>query len=250
MTSRPLLGLLAALAAVFSVPSVSAAVPARERAESALREAVSSADEGVRLFALERAAATSAPGLEAGARHAAASSDRVERCLALELLTRIDVAGNREVFVDALGSPFRSVRLRALKALETLSDKSLSPRLIEVLEHDPDPDLQALAARSLGNIGALDAREALHRAVTTGHPVVQTAATRALVAIGDLGVGRLLLERARVAGGSERRRLFGLVALVPDADLVPSLTALLEDPDREVRVAAAAAILNIVGPAR
>lgn len=250
MTIHTLIGLAAASAAVLTALPVSATVPPRERAESALREAVSSEDGGLRRFALEKALAAPAADLQAGARLAAASADRVERSLALELLARIDVSGNRALFVEALGSPYRSVRLRALVALESLSDRSLSPRLVEVLEQDPDPDLRALAARALGRAGAAEAREALQGAVESGHPVVQTAATQALVALGDLGAGRLLLERARAASGSERRRLFGLVALVPDAGLVPALTELLEDSDREVRVGAAAAILSILGPSR
>ena len=250
MTSRPSIGLAAALAIVLAALPAPAEAPPSERAAEVLRDAVAGKDEGARLLALEKAATLRLPGLEAAARKAAYSADRVERMLALELLASIDVAGNRAVFLEALRSPFRSVRLRALRALLTLSDPNLAARFVEVLEMDPDPDLRALAARGLIPPCAPESRAVLRRAVATGHPVVQTAATRALVASGDLGIGIELLERARGARGAERRRLFGLVALVPDPDLVPLLGKQLEDPDQELRVSAAAAILSILGPPR
>jgi len=250
MTSRRLIQLGAALAAVLAVLSALAEIPPGERAAAVLRDAVAGKEEGARLFALEKAATLRVSGLEEAARRAATSSDRVERSLALEILARIDVAGNGDLFLGALDSPFRSVRLRALKALVMLPDPSFAPRLIEVLEHDPDPDLRALAARGLGLPGAPEARAALRGALANGHPVVQAAAARALVAGGDLGIGRELLARARVATGTERRKLLGLVALVPDPGLVPPLAELLEDSDSVVRVAAAAAILSILEQSR
>jgi HEAT repeat protein len=250
MTFCQHIGIAAAMAVVLAAQPAEAEVSPAERAAEVLREAAAGKDEGARLFVLEKATTVRVPGLEASARQAASSADRVARTLGLELLAAIDAAGNREVFLEALGSPYRSVRLRALRALLTLSDAGLATRFVEVLEKDPDPDLRALAARGLRPPCTPEAQAALRRAVATGHPVVQTAAVRALVANGDFEVGLELLERARGAFGAERRRLFDLVGLVPDPDLVPLLGKLLEDPDRELRAEAAAAILSSLGPSR
>ncbi len=241
-------GVAAAFAASLLVRPALAEAPPGDRAAQVLRDAALGKDVGARLFALEKAPSGDVPGLEEAARRAAASPDRVEQATALEALARIGVARNRELFIEALGSPYRSVRLRALKALLTLSDPGLAQRFLSVLQNDPDPDLQALAAEGLGLRGLADGRAALARAIESGHPVVQRAAVRALVATGDLGFGSSLLARARSEVGPERRRLFALVALVPDPRLVPSLVELLEDPDGESRVAAAIAILSILRP--
>lgn len=219
--------------------------PPAARAADVLREAGQSPDEGVRLLALERAGSVKVPSLEAAAIKATRSTDRIELSLALEALARIDVARNRDTFVAALRSEYRSVRLRGLRALLTLDDAGLTPRYVEVLAKDPDPDLRALAARGLGSPASPEGRAALRGAVAKDHPIVQNAAVKALVASGDLEIGHELLERARATSGPERRRLFGLVGLVPDPTLVPVLARLLEEPDAEVRVLAAAAIVTI-----
>jgi HEAT repeat protein len=215
------------------------------RATALLAEAMGAEAEGVRLQAVELAAALSSPGLEDAGRRAAASPDRVERTLALELLGRIDATRNRELFIAALTSPYRSVRVRAVLALGTLKDRELMRPLMLVLEQDADPDLRALAARALGAAGGQDARSALRRALGDSHPVVQEAAVLALVASGDLEVGFELVNRARSASPGEASRLLGLAGLVPNQALVPDLGEMLSNPFAEVQVAAAAAILRI-----
>lgn len=220
------------------------------KATALLAEAMEAPEEAVRLQAVELAAGLSSPGLEAAGRRAAASPDRVEQSLALELLGRIDVAGNRDLFVAALTSPFRSVRVRAVEALGTLKDHELVVPLTSVLEHDPDPDVRALAAEALGAVGGQAERSALRRALGDPHPVVQLAAVLGLAQGGDLEVGFELLNRANGTGPAEAVRILGLVGQVPNRALVPGLVTLLSSPVAAVRVAAAAAILRIDERAR
>ncbi|MFN7987127.1 MAG: HEAT repeat domain-containing protein [Thermoanaerobaculia bacterium] len=240
---------IAVCAAVLGRP-VAADEAAAGRAAKVLADTATGKDEGARLFTLEKAPATGIPGLEEAARHSATSSDRTERALALALLARIDVSRNRDLFVEALRSPFRVVRLRALNGLLSLEDPALAPLFVSSLENDPDPDLRALAARGLGLAGLESGREALRKALENGPPVVQRAAVEALVASGDRSSGGRLLERARGASGQERLRLFRLVGLVPDPALVQQLTPLLDDPGAETRAAAAVAILSILEASR
>ncbi|MGV8038895.1 MAG: HEAT repeat domain-containing protein [Thermoanaerobaculaceae bacterium] len=216
-----------------------------ESATKVLAEALTTDVEGVRLDAAELAARLSTPGLEPAARTLAASPDRFERSLALELLARIDVARNRDLFEQAMTAPFRSVRVRAVLALSTLREPGVVRPLAAMLAEDRDPDLRALAAKGLGAVGGQDARSALRRALVDAHPLVQTAAVEGLVATGDHEVGFDLVARVRGVPPVEACRLLGLVALVPERELIPQLTELLASPAPIVRVAAAAAILRI-----
>lgn len=234
-----------ALTAVLGSACLLAGEPAVERATGILAEAMGTEAEGPRLQALELAARLSCPGLETAARRAATSNDRVVRSWALELLARIDVARNQAVFVDAMSSPYRTVRVRAVQALASVKDPAVTGHLITMLEKDPDPDLKALAAKGLGAVGGQDARSALRRALDDQHPVVQRAAVLGLVASGDLEVGFDLLRRAGKADPQEASRVLGLVGEVPNRELIPALAELLTHGEAAVRIAAAAAILRI-----
>jgi HEAT repeat protein len=240
----------ACLVTVAAMASPPPAQSAEERATEVMSQALLSPDWGLRMESWHLAAPLSAAGLEAAARHGADSPDRDERALALELLARIDVARNRDIFQRELDSSFRSVRVRAIRALTRLADPALIPLFERVLAKDTDPDLRALAAEALGHPWAGAARPALRRAVADPRPVVQQAAVRALVATGDLSIGHELLSRALDLESEEVVRLVGLVALVPDRALVPRLAEMLSRPDAGVRVAAAAAILTIADASR
>lgn len=220
------------------------------KATEVLAEALTADAEGARLQAAPLAAELSTPGLEAAARTLAASPDRYERTLALELLSRIDVDSNRDLFEAELTSPFRSVRVRAVQALATLKDPGLVGPLAAVLANDADPDIRALAAAALGGTGGEHASAALRRAVDDPHPIVQAAAVEALAEAGDREVGFELLDRVKGAAAPEVRRLLRLVSLVPDRELIPGIGELLSGPDQSVRIAAAAAVLRIDGRAR
>ncbi|HNX51409.1 MAG TPA: HEAT repeat domain-containing protein [Thermoanaerobaculaceae bacterium] len=238
------------LVVMAGAPGAVAEETAVGKATTLLAEAMNAQEEAVMLQAVELAAGLSSPGLEEAGRRAAASPDRVERTLALELLGHVSVGRNRDLFVAALTSPFRSVRVRAVRALGTLKDHELLAPLTRVLEQDADPDVRALAAEALGAVGGQDERPALRRALGDPHPVVQLAAVLGLAESGDLEVGFELLGRAKGTSPAEAARLLGLVGQVPNRALVPGLAELLSSPDAAVRVAAAAAILRIDEHAR
>ena len=73
----------------------------------------------------------------------------------------------------------------------------------------------------------------------------QAAVVYALVASGEREIGFERLGRVHGAAPAEICRLLGLVAAVPDRELIPRLATLLASPEPSVRVAAAAAILRI-----
>lgn len=214
-------------------------------ARALLRLGMASEDSFLRWFSLRAARTLNDPELVAAARRLVDANDRYVQSLSLEFLAETDPAGNRDVFVRALDSPFRTVRIRAIRALEKLKDPTLVTRLGTVLTADPDAELRAMAARALGEIGSKQAIPVLSLALDDSSPVVQEEAVRALVALGDQRVVRTLKKRLAEAPPKERTKVVRLAALVPDASLIPSLGPLLADGDPEVRSFTAAAILSI-----
>lgn len=216
-----------------------------DAARALLRLGMGSEDSFLRWYSLRAARALNDPELVAAARPLVDANDRYVQSLSLEFLAETDPAGNRDVFVRALDSPFRTVRIRAIRALEKLQDSTLVTRLGTVLTGDPDTELRAMAARALGATGSKQAIPVLALALDDSSAVVQEEAVRALVTLGDQRVVRTLERRIAEAPPKERTKVVRLAALVPDASLIPTLGPLLADGDPEVRAFTASAILSI-----
>jgi len=214
-------------------------------ARALLRLGMGSEDSFLRWYSLRAARSLSDPDLVAAARPLVDANDRYVQSLSLEFLAETDLAGHRDVFVRALDSPFRTIRIRAIRALERLKDPTLVTRLGTVLTGDPDAELRAMAARALGATGSKQAIPVLSLALEDESPVVQEESVRALVALGDQRIVRTLKRRIAEAPPKERTKVVRLAALVPDASLIPSLGPLLADGDPEVRAFTASAILSI-----
>jgi ParB family chromosome partitioning protein len=214
-------------------------------ARALLRLGMGSDDSFLRWFSLRAARDLSDPELVAAARPLVDANDRYVQSLSLEFLAATDLAGNRDAFVRALDSPYRTVRIRAIRALEKLQDPALVTRLGTVLTGDPDAELRAMAARALGRTGAKPAIPLLSLALDDPSAVVQEESVRALVVLGDQRVVGTLKKRLAEAPPQERTKAVRLAALVPDASLIPSLGPLLGDGDPEVRAFTASAILSI-----
>jgi HEAT repeat protein len=148
------------------------------------------------------------------------------------------------------------IRYWATRALERLGpdDEETVPALIEALK-DPIPSIRQCAAQALGNFGSF-ARPAvpeLSQALQDSNTIVRLFVAAALVRL-DPKQGEalaLLLKEIRPDSPDEYRRcaLGRLEWLGPAvAKEVPRVRALLDDPDPEIRQAAAAALRNMTKP--
>jgi HEAT repeat protein len=150
------------------------------------------------------------------------------------------------LFLNALSHPRRSIRLRGLMGLEALGDPSTVIDVIGVLEHEEDPDLRVVAARTLGSIGDIAASAALRTAIESPHFSLREQAVLALLAIGKEDVGRYLLRflgSGRQLGTVETLEL---IALVPDPTLVHLIEPFLDSEDPRVRSQASVTVFSIL----
>lgn len=216
-----------------------------ELARALLGFALESDDSYVRWFALRAAQPLNDPALAPHARRALGKGDRYDKSLALDVLIGLDPAGNREHFLSALDSPFRSIRLRGLMGLAEIRDPVLAERFTEVISKDPDPDLRAFAVRALARTGSPQAPAGLYRALDDGVPAVQEEAVVALASLRSPGLTAVLRHRLNDAAPEDRSRALQLAGLVHDAAMIQEIAPFLGDPDPEVRAYAAAAILAI-----
>jgi HEAT repeat protein len=219
-------------------------------ARALLGVTIQSNDAYLRSLALRASASLKEPALAEGARSAAHSADRYEQSLAIEILGNTDPAGSREQLLEALQSPFRGVRLRALRALAKLKDPRLADRIGDVLTADPDPDLRALAARALAETGAPAATLLLHQALDDQVAAVQEQIVLALVTVHDRELVNLIRRRLANDPAEKVVQNLRLAALIPDPSLVPDLGPFLANAEPEVRALAAAAILSILEQAK
>jgi HEAT repeat protein len=174
------------------------------------------------------------------------SPDFMERVLALEVVTNTDPERCRASFMEILTSGERALRLRGLLGLAALGDPRTVTEIVRVMKEDLDPDLQAVAAKALGNLGGIRASDALYNAIEDDYFPVREQAVLALIAIGDGGLGVHLIDRLRNDNYPGEAEILRLMALVPDPSLVPVIEPYLMNDDHEKRTLAAAAILSIL----
>jgi hypothetical protein len=219
------------------------------QARALLARSIYAPEEWIRLAALRAAAGVADRELAAAAHRAARSHDRYERAMGLEIVAAGDPVGGRDVLVEALDSPHRGHRLRALDALAPMRDPALAEAFARRLRSDPDEDLRALAARALAATVAPSAAPALIAALRDGSPLVRSEAVRGLVALHDPAVSTLVEQRLTTAPPDRLPDEIRLAALVPDSALAGRLAPFLDHADPQVRMTAAAAIVTIAGSA-
>lgn len=220
----------------------------RELSRAVLGRAIRSPFEYERWAGLRAGRLLDDPSLAAPARERL-DSGRYEQSLAIEILARSDPEGSRDAFVAALDSPHRAVRMRALRALRPRPETSLVPRLVMLATEDGDPDVRVLAIRTLADWQARDSVPSLRATLDDPVKAVQQETVRALVALGDPDIAATVRRRIAEAGPESRAAALRLAALVPRTELLDDVGAYLGDPEPEVRVAAAAAVLSILRPA-
>jgi HEAT repeat protein len=218
-------------------------------ARALLRHALAQPNEHARWSALRVARLLDDPAIASAVLGLARDGARYERSLALEILANDNPAAYRDTFLHALESPYRTVRLRGLRALASLKDETLVAAFTPVLAEDQDAELRAFAARALGDTGSPSALPPLQTALDDEVSVVQEEAVRALVLLHDPTLSAALRRRLADPGSSTRARVIRLMALVPDPTLATDLAPYVADPDAEVRALAAGAILRVLQPA-
>lgn len=215
----------------------------RETARALLATSMDSSDSYTRWYALRAAQIVDEPALIEAARRAFAKGDRYDRSLALDLLTKLDPAGSREELTQALESPHRSLRLRAVKGLTRFKDPALAPRFAEILAHDSDPDLRIFAVRALAETGSPEAPAALYGALEDNVGAVCEEVVQALVALRSPGLIEVVRRILAEAPPEKRARAIRMAGLTRNPGLIEDLGPHLADGDPEVRAVAAAAIL-------
>jgi hypothetical protein len=211
-----------------------------------LERALTDSNSNVRFKALREARHLHEPWIADAALPSCESPGLTEKNLGLEAVIASSPEKGREVFLEALMHPNRSIRLRGLLGLEKLADPSTLVDVISVLETDDDPDVKVVAARTLGAIGNINASSALRDAIESPSAPLREQAVLALLAIGKEDVGRYLLrflENDRRPGTVEA---LALMALVPDPSLIHLLEPFLASEDEDVRIQASVAILSIL----
>jgi vesicle coat complex subunit len=131
------------------------------------------------------------------------SSDEVRR-QAARGLGKTGNAESVEPLIAALQDPDETVRQYAARSLGELADSRSVDALINSLVYDGSRSVRASAAQALGAIGGVQARDRLLAALADSDPFVRMAAVGALSRLGDVSV-------------------------------IPWLTRVAHDPDRDVR---------------
>jgi HEAT repeat protein len=137
-----------------------------------------------------------------------------------------------------------NVRLNALEALWRLDEPDAFPPLLAASLNQFADD-NVIATQALGVRDDLQARAALRGKLTDDYPEVRLAAARSLGLLGsDAGLGVVL---DAVDDDAWRRRQLASAALgaIGRSDTQPSLETLLADESPAVRLAAAAAVLEL-----
>ncbi|MEO8601708.1 MAG: HEAT repeat domain-containing protein [bacterium] len=217
----------------------------RELSQTLMQRAMRSEDSFERWAGLRTARFLRDPTLAAAARAQLHSGSRYEEALALEILQNSDPENSRSDFIAALESPYRTVRLRALRALRPHSDETLVARVSILATSDSDPDIRVLAVRILQQWSARGAIAPLRRGLRDPVPAVQQETVRALVALGDSELTAMIRQRIETAPPEERVAVLRLASLVPRRELLVAIGPFLGDADVEVRVAAAGAVIAI-----
>jgi HEAT repeat protein len=219
-----------------------AAATSRRQLESALK----SKDMNLRFPAMRAARYLNEPWIAEIALPLCNAPDFIERVLALEVVANTDPRLGREVFLNALTSGERALRLRGLLGLAALRDTDTIPHLVEIMKNDHDPDLRVTAARALGDVGSLKASIALYEGIESRYAPMREQAVLTLIALSDEGLGEYLIDRLVNDHYPGRDEVLRLLALVPDRSLVSAIEPYLTHEDEVTRVLAAAAILSIL----
>ncbi|MBF2049282.1 MAG: phycobilisome degradation protein NblB [Leptolyngbya sp. IPPAS B-1204] len=167
------------------------------------------------------------------------SENFADRLSAINQLRQIDPAIAFELIQSALTDPSVRVRYAAVSQISTLGRQNLQVAL-EVLRRalleDPEPDVQAAAADSLGALKLTDAFEEMQNLYhQTQEWLVKFSIVAALGELGDPRGFELLKQALESDNELVKTAAIGALGELSDERAIPLLLPYATDPDWQVR---------------
>jgi HEAT repeat protein len=157
----------------------------------------------------------------------------------LALLTKLGVAGARELLAELLHHPSSAVRSAVVGAIQNADRKDLTPELIARAEKDTDPAIRGRALDALHALGSRDAVPAALEALGDPDERVRAAATNLIGNLGGSELAEVIRPRTADKEPLVRAAAARALGLVHATGAEPEFALLLRDPDARVRAAAA-----------
>ena len=131
----------------------------------------------------------------------------------VKMLREMGDASAMTELVESESISDEGVRDGLICALGMMGDASRIPRLLEILETHEEGDYRALAAKALGYVGAVEAREALNSALTDGFAAQGGNCTQGRSIVYPVREGaetglRMLNSEQAMARAQQRREAF------------------------------------------
>jgi HEAT repeat protein len=155
--------------------------------------------------------------------------------------TAIPVWAGR-LWPDLLRDSDPMIRAGAAKCVGLTSQRTTSPRIIELLARDPVDHVRASAAAALGRLGGDEAVEALIRALSDREAVVRASAVVALGRLGDVKAVGALIRALSDRAPWVRAHTAETLGRLGDVKAVEALIRALSDREGRVRASSAAAL--------
>ena len=198
-----------------------------------------------------------------GAVAADSGEDADLRIEAIMGLAKVAAPEQVKTLIDALSDPSGEIRLSSVRALREAGDQSAAPRLAEVMAGsgddmssgnergwNPQWDIQMEAIRALGEIGTEEIAEPVIRLYENemSYDLLGPVAD-ALIKIGSDEAVKFLAAKLTAGTPRERREITVRLASAAKVSekLEKELALTLVDPDSDVRVAGARALVKIDG---
>ena len=158
------------------------------------------------------------------------------------LLSKLGVAGARELLAELLQHDAPAVREAVLRAIRSADRRDLAPDIVTRARRDADAGVRALCFGTLLSLGAREAVPAALDALSDTDERVRASATDLIGTLGTEELTSVILPRASDREPNVRAAAARALGLVRASGVEADFTRLLRDPEARVRVAAAEAV--------